>query len=578
MRLAAPAPGALHKSGRVALWVLAGGLLITAALSGWTWSEAMKRDEERFRNMAEQFRQEFETRVERYELGLLHLADWFADNELASQAQWENRVDRMGLQVNFPGVIEICYAPVIHSPNIVRWRGRAPAHWPPESEWDNWSFQVWYQATQPPGASHGWGRKLRDEVPILREDQWIISTARFLSSGRLMVPTLTGGEPLAGFALMTGAHRRDLPPVSGLDKPEYAHWPRHRGLQLAQAITGVVMATIGMEPLLDSIFGGRNLEIDCEIYAGAVAGTNRMNRLGKPPLTPEGAAFFSSIEIPWYYNRWNIVAVPNARFHLHSHRGRVWAVAGSGTLLTLAMAWVFRTQERARASAVEWGRNLEAAREELRVAHRERLRLGRDLHDGALQSIYASVLGLRRARRAVEKDPAVTGRLIEAAASDLEGAMQDIRCFLSSTRQEGVSAENLPEILRGFVDAFNRVEQSHVTLDFPPAVAGTLNGEQAEQLMHVVKEGVSNAHRHGRAPDVRVAFRMENGAVQLTIHDNGVGFVPGQAASGGYGLQYMSERAAICGGKLRIDSRPGGPTTLELVIPGNPDSTREEQG
>lgn len=550
------------------MWVLLGGLALTVLLTWLTWREAIRRDEERFANMAEQVRQEFETRVERYEVGFSHLADWFVENELASLAEWQNRIARMRLSVNYPGVTEIVYAPSIWHSNQERWADKTiPAHWPPREAWETGSFPVWYQVTQPPGTNGGWGRYLRDEHWVFGEPYRFAVVLGIASSRKLLVATNAQQQPLAGFFLAVASYRKDLPANDGEQPPEYAGWPTERGQQRLIGLLGTVVGTVCMEPLLDSIFGGRNLEIDFEIYAGEVNATNRLNRLELAPLVAHRSGLYSIKEIPWYYNRWNIVAVPNKLFFQHSQRGRARLVAGAGLLLTVALAWLIRTQERARTAAESWGHSLEVAREELRVAHRERLQLGRDLHDGALQSIYASVLGLRRAHRAVTKDPVAAQKIIEGAVADLETTMQDVRRFLSSTRQEGLSATELPEILRGFVNAFNRLEQSRVTLAFDPQVSASLSSEQAEQLLHVVKEAVSNAHRHGQAREIQISFERTPDAVVLTVRDNGRGFDPARVTGGGHGLQYMTERAVLCQGRLEIDSRPGGSTLLRLVIP-----------
>ena len=561
-------PANLRPAVRPAAGVLLGGMALTALLAWLTWAESARRDEERFANMAEQVRQEFETRVERYEIGFSHLAEWFVDNELASISEWQNRAARMRLSVNFPGVIEIAYAPAIGPVNRARWSDKKiPAHWPPEETWEDGSFPVWYRVAQASEQTAGWGRKLENEHELFRDSHQLSDLLGIASSGRLLGAAGSPQKPLACFFLAAPVFRKDRPAADGPQPPEFAHWPAHRGQQQKLALLGGVVGTICMEALLESIFHERNLEVDFEIYAGAVDETNRMNRLSLPMLSARGG-LFSVKEILWYYKRWNIVAAPNKLFFQHSQRGRAGLVAAAGVLLTAALAWRIRTQERARALAEAWSLSLEEAREELRAAHRERLQIGRDLHDGALQTIYACVLGLRRASRALRKDPATAEGIIEGAVRDLEATMQDVRRFLSSAPQDSISASDLPDILRGFVDAFNRIEQSRVTLEFDPQAIPLLASDQAEQLLHVVKEAVGNAHRHGQAGEISISIQKLGETVTLAVRDNGRGFDPDQIAGSGHGLQYMAERAALCRGRLSVESRPGGPTLLRMVICG----------
>lgn len=543
-----------RRRGGSAIWALVIGCVLTGLLARASWQQAKARDQERFNNMTEQFRQEFETRVERYELGLLHLAEWLGENELASTAEWDQRIERMNLRVNFPGVTSVYYAPALHSSNKTRWLGRAPAHWPQPDEWEDWSFPVWYETFSSNVAELSWGRKLRDELFIFSSKYWVVGTAGFVASEKFYV-TNSGGARLPAFALVTGAFRK---PAIGAEIPADGFQRR------MEVVAGALGATICIEPLLESIFGGRKLEIDYEVHAGSASPANRMNNLGRPPLTPGQGGLHAELEIPWYYNRWTLVTKANKLFHSHSHRNRAWQVAGGGLLLTLSVAWALRVQEKARAEAVSWGTSLENAREELRVALKERLRLGRNLHDGALQSMYAAALGLKRARRAVETQPAQAKATIEAAGAELESAMESIRRFLSNSPQDCAAPEQLPALLDGFATAFTRIQGSRVDLKIEEGAARSLTGEQAEQLLHVAREAVSNAHRHGRAQAILITLRKEGAEAFLRVEDDGIGFDGAVDPSAGHGLRFMGERAAICGGALSVQSRPGGPTCIEV--------------
>lgn len=83
--------------------------------------------------------------------------------------------------------------------------------------------------------------------------------------------------------------------------------------------------------------------------------------------------------------------------------------------------------------------------------------------------------------------------------------------------------------------------------------------------LHMAREGIGNALRHGRAGEIRLRLHSLPGdEVELVIDDNGVGFDPNAPRPRGHGLQNLHLRTRAWNGRLRIESKPGGPTRLRL--------------
>jgi signal transduction histidine kinase len=92
---------------------------------------------------------------------------------------------------------------------------------------------------------------------------------------------------------------------------------------------------------------------------------------------------------------------------------------------------------------------------------------------------------------------------------------------------------------------------------------------EREALVRIACEAVTNAVRHGGAPLVRVQLQRGDGhEVRLLIADSGSGFDPkaAGAASGGFGLVSMRERARGVGGRFRVWSAPGRGTSVEVRL------------
>ncbi len=563
------------------VWFGLAGLVITALLTAMIWRDAVQHDEERLAVLTEQLWQELETRVESYERELSQLAEWFAGRTQVTGVEWENRVERMKLPVNFPALTEVLFAETIRPPK--------ESEQPPDPADLNgnramihrgWDFEVRLTAVRSLGATPDGtiprlsldppqaGRRLMAELDPERLNQIGGNLSVRSTRRRLIEPG--GSAAVPAFTLFAGIHDRSMPAASAIDEPSFDRWHGLRNLRRLESLRGVVAGTVATGPLVESIFGDRRLEADFDLYAGELVETNRLTRQMQAPVAPRRGLGVTK-EVRWYGDRWHFVTAPNDRFFFGSRRFRAGLVAIAGTLLSLLLAGFVHTQTRARAAAEAWSRELEEAREQLRTAHSEREQFGRNLHDGVLQSLYAAVLSLRRAGRATAVDPGRAGVLIEGVVSDLEESMQTIRGFLTNAPAGQIAAVDLPAQLRGYVDACRRMALAEVSISGDPVVLTQLHGDHAEQVLLLVKEAVSNAHRHGQAAHIEIRCERVGSALQLTVSDDGRGFVPDNVTGPGYGLRSMRERMEHCGGRLGVDSRPGGPTTVRATVPLRPE-------
>ncbi|MBI3191291.1 MAG: histidine kinase, partial [Pedosphaera parvula] len=77
----------------------------------------------------------------------------------------------------------------------------------------------------------------------------------------------------------------------------------------------------------------------------------------------------------------------------------------------------------------------------------------------------------------------------------------------------------------------------------------------ATHLYRIAQEAVSNAIRHGRAKRIEIRLSQKDGALLLSIQDNGTGLPPDLAGRKGMGLRIMSYRAGMIGAFLTIENR-----------------------
>ncbi len=203
----------------------------------------------------------------------------------------------------------------------------------------------------------------------------------------------------------------------------------------------------------------------------------------------------------------------------------------------------------------------------LNHALEEKIRIGRDLHDGLIQSLYATGLTLETARDVAERDPAEAARRIQAGIDLINAGIRDVRNHIT-----GLAPDNVRR--QGFADAVNRLTEElragrtlELDLRVDDTAASRLDDGQLAQSLLIVREAVSNALRHGEAKRITVRVHAGDGAVGLLIQDDGRGFTSQRLDGTGRGLDNMQARARNAGGTLQLDSTPGRGTRLVLTLP-----------
>lgn len=195
----------------------------------------------------------------------------------------------------------------------------------------------------------------------------------------------------------------------------------------------------------------------------------------------------------------------------------------------------------------------------------ERDRIARDLHDLAVQRLFATGMTLQSAQRFVEH-PQAAERL-RRAVDDLDATIRIIRSTIFGLRTH----DGEPGGTRSLRSRVARaVESAGAALGFPPAlrVEGLLDsrvpGPVGDHLVAVLVEALSNAARHAGARSVDVHLTVTSGRLTLTVADDGVGIGPDPARSG---LRNIEERAREVGGTAEVGPRARGGTRLAWAVP-----------
>ena len=210
---------------------------------------------------------------------------------------------------------------------------------------------------------------------------------------------------------------------------------------------------------------------------------------------------------------------------------------------------------------------LQATSTQLRESVELRNRLARDLHDGVIQAIYAAGIGLEGVRKLLHSDPAGADARLAASQAALNGTIRDVRAFINGLESEAGSTGPFRQTLATLVATMQTVQPGNIELEVDESVARRISSGQELQLLHILRESLSNALRHADPTTIRLSLRAGAGdQAILTIEDDGCGFDPVAPANPGRGLVNLGIRARELGGTLEIDSAPGKGTRIVLLF------------
>jgi signal transduction histidine kinase len=217
-----------------------------------------------------------------------------------------------------------------------------------------------------------------------------------------------------------------------------------------------------------------------------------------------------------------------------------------------------------------------AAQDALRAATaaEERLRLGRDLHDGVLQGLAGAALKLTAALEAHSPSPGLRTS-IDQVRELLAHEQRELRRFIGRVRPDSAAVSTEAVVLFDDLDllasALRMQWELEVKVQVHPAVSA-VPGRLAHQLRHMVREAAANAAKHGKAHRLSVSATVQADVVRLHLNDDGIGLpVHGQfdaaaLRSQGIGPRSLRERVISLGGSFRLESAPSG-VSITVEVP-----------
>ncbi|MBZ0285276.1 MAG: GAF domain-containing sensor histidine kinase [Anaerolineae bacterium] len=193
----------------------------------------------------------------------------------------------------------------------------------------------------------------------------------------------------------------------------------------------------------------------------------------------------------------------------------------------------------------------------------ERDRISMELHDGVIQSLYAVGMHLDLMRLSDEASPDALTQTI----GNLNEIIEDIRRYIMNLQIHERHTMTIYERLNDMLSRLHLPATIHIQLNAPndkppfsPAIF--------EAICQMANEAISNAVRHAEAQAITISAEVRSDEFQIVIADDGKGFNAQLVANqSGLGLRNIQQRAALHGGRVEIETRPGVGTRLTISVP-----------
>jgi signal transduction histidine kinase len=196
----------------------------------------------------------------------------------------------------------------------------------------------------------------------------------------------------------------------------------------------------------------------------------------------------------------------------------------------------------------------------------ERQRLARELHDSVVQSLYSMTLYADAAALALaagKRD--VTLNHLQELRNTARGAMHEMRLLIFELHPPALEQEGLVTALRVRLAAVEARAGLKTELEVQGERRLPIAIEQ--ELYRIAQEALNNVMKHAGAQRVSIRLQFTERLVRLQVSDDGIGFDPLTARTGGgLGLHSFEERAVKVGGRLTLDSGPGKGTTVTVSV------------
>ena len=200
----------------------------------------------------------------------------------------------------------------------------------------------------------------------------------------------------------------------------------------------------------------------------------------------------------------------------------------------------------------------------------DRDRIARDLHDLVIQRLYASGMKLQGSIPMIDRPP--VQERVSSVVNDLDTTINDIRQAIFALQARGKAAPGLRDKIMDVLEEMTGPMGLTASLRLTGQLETGIPADVGEDMVHALREALSNAARHGQASSVEVSIEADR-ELSLLVRDNGTGITNTSRRSG---LANLAQRAEQHGGTLTVKPASNGGTELHWRVPLSEDAPAAE--
>lgn len=198
----------------------------------------------------------------------------------------------------------------------------------------------------------------------------------------------------------------------------------------------------------------------------------------------------------------------------------------------------------------------------------ERDRIGMDLHDGVIQSIYGLGLSLENALLSFNEDSIEAKRRVQSTIDGLNQVIRDLRAYILDLKPRQMGEAGLVGGIQRLVAEFKAHTSAEVQFTYTEKGLKNLPDVHSLALFHICQEALANAAKHAKAKNVHISLWRTKDRALMEIRDDGVGFdMENISVNIGHGLANMETRVRSAGGDVEISSHLNEGTTILAWVP-----------
>jgi signal transduction histidine kinase len=199
--------------------------------------------------------------------------------------------------------------------------------------------------------------------------------------------------------------------------------------------------------------------------------------------------------------------------------------------------------------------------EERLAVFEDRDRIARDLHDLVIQRLYASGMKLQGSIPMIDRPP--VQERVSSVVDDLDATINDIRQAIFALQARGKAAPVLRDKVMDVIEEMTEPMGMTSSLRLTGHLDEGVPADIGEDMLHALREALSNAARHGKATSAEVSIGASR-ELSLLVRDNGSGITDTSRRSG---LANLAQRAEHYGGTLTVGPGDNGGTELNWRVP-----------